>query len=44
MARLYNAKVHGIDLSTNMISIADQYLREMEESVRKNVRLLKCHF
>lgn len=39
MARLYNANVHGIDLSRNMISIAVEYQREMEESVRQNVSL-----
>lgn len=37
MARLYSAKVHGIDLSKNMVSIATEYQREMEESVRENV-------
>lgn len=39
MARLYNAKVHGIDLSRNMISIGVEYCQEMEESVRENVSL-----
>lgn len=42
MARLYNVNVHGIDLSTNMISIAVEYQREMEESVRENVSLWIC--
>jgi phosphoethanolamine N-methyltransferase len=37
IAREYGAKVHGIDLSTNMISMAVKYQAEMEESVRKNV-------
>lgn len=37
MARLYSAKVHGIDLSKNMVSIATEYQRGMEESVRENV-------
>lgn len=37
MARVYTANVYGIDLSANMISIALDYRKEMEESVRKNV-------
>jgi len=37
IARTYGAKVHGIDLSTNMISMAVKYQGDMEEAVRKNV-------
>jgi len=37
MAREYGVKVHGVDLSTNMISIAVKYQAEMEDNVRKNV-------
>lgn len=37
MARTHKVDVHGIDLSANMISIANEYRKEMEDSVRKNV-------
>jgi len=37
IARNYGSLVHGVDLSTNMISIAVKYQAEMEESVRKAV-------
>lgn len=37
ISRTYKVKVHGIDLSANMIGMADEYRQEMEESVRKNV-------
>lgn len=42
MARLHNAKVHGIDLSKNMIAIAVENQSEMEESVRRNVSCIKA--
>jgi len=37
MAREYGSSVHGVDLSSNMISIAVKYQAEMEENVRKLV-------
>lgn len=37
IARTYGSQVHGVDLSSNMISIAVKYQGEMEESVRKLV-------
>jgi len=37
IADKYGAKVHGVDLSTNMISMAIKYQGEMAERVRKNV-------
>ncbi|KAJ6644490.1 Phosphoethanolamine N-methyltransferase 3 [Pseudolycoriella hygida] len=37
MARLFKANVHGVDLSANMVSIANEYRLEMEDSVRENV-------
>lgn len=37
IARTYGSRVHGIDLSSNMISMAVKYQAEMEESVRKAV-------
>jgi phosphoethanolamine N-methyltransferase len=49
MARHYGSRVHGVDLSSNMISIAVKYQSEMEESVRKVVSfemsdITKQHF
>lgn len=38
IARTYGSKVHGIDLSSNMISMAVKYQAEMEDAVRKAVR------
>ncbi|CAG7827813.1 unnamed protein product [Allacma fusca] len=37
MAREFGVKVHGVDLSTNMINMAIKYQGDMEEAVRKNV-------
>jgi len=37
IARTYGARVHGVDLSSNMVSIAVKYQAEMEEGVRKKV-------
>jgi len=37
MAREYGAIVHGVDLSSNMISMAIKYQGDMEEDVRKRV-------
>ena len=37
MARQYGVQVHGVDLSTNMITMAIKYQAEMEDAVRKNV-------
>lgn len=42
IARLYKAKVQGIDLSTNMVSMAREYLGKMEESVRKTVSAIRA--
>jgi len=38
IARKFGAQVHGVDLSTNMISIAINYQAEMEPNVRNKVR------
>jgi len=38
MARNYGVDVHGIDLSTNMIGIAQDYREEMEPSVKHRVQ------
>lgn len=40
IARTYGSRVHGIDLSSNMISMAVKYQSEMEDSVRKAVSLV----
>lgn len=37
IARTYGSRVHGIDLSSNMISMAVKYQAEMEDAVRKAV-------
>ncbi len=37
IARTYGSRVHGVDLSSNMISIAVKYQGEMEDAVRKSV-------
>jgi len=37
IARTYGSSVHGIDLSSNMISMAVKYQSEMEDAVRKAV-------
>lgn len=37
IARAYGVKVHGVDLSSNMISMAIKYQAEMEDEVRTNV-------
>jgi len=49
IAGKYGAKVHGVDLSSNMISMAIKYQGEMEEKIRKNVTfemsdITKHHF
>jgi len=37
MARKYGVTVHGVDLSSNMISLAQKYQAEMEENVKDKV-------
>merc|ERR1712154_196433 len=38
MARTYGVDVHGIDLATNMIAIANDYRNEMEATVKHRVQ------
>jgi len=38
MARRYGVDVHGLDLSTNMVGIAQDYRREMEPAVKHRVQ------
>lgn len=40
MARQYGCQVHGVDLSSNMISMAVKYQSEMEDTVCKLVRII----
>jgi phosphoethanolamine N-methyltransferase len=37
MAENYNVLVDGVDLSSNMVAIAEDYLATMSEKVKKNV-------
>jgi len=39
IARTYGTRVHGVDLSSNMVSMAVKYQAEMEDNVRKNVSI-----
>jgi len=41
MARTFQADVHGVDLSSNMVGIAQDYRSEMEPQVKHRVSVLR---
>lgn len=43
MAKLYGAEVRGVDLSTNMITIALENQAKLEDDVKKRVRTCLMH-